>query len=194
MRCRILELSEYSGRARANKDFCRSQSLNNAETAVQAIGYSGNVDEKRETLAHPTAGEKAVFRFQGAHHCASGGRRRVGIWGLGFKGGCCAGAGSEVGAMFTTAVLWARRSSGLRPGKLNNLGEHVESASQTLYKILENHGPITVTDCWNHAAQVTIPAIDFYLGRSSIFFCHIGRGVMSNIGVLVLCCRWRVML
>lgn len=95
-----------------------------------------------------------MFRFQGAHHCASGGRRRVGIWGLGFKGGCCAGAGSEVGAMFTTAVLWARRSSGLRPGKLNNLGEHVESASQTLYKILENHGPITVTDCWNHAAQM----------------------------------------
>lgn len=56
--------------------------------------------------------------------------------------------------MFATAILWARKL-GPRPVKLANLGEQVQVASQTLYKIIEQHGPITLSDCWNHASQVT---------------------------------------
>ncbi|XP_024372970.1 uncharacterized protein [Physcomitrium patens] len=55
--------------------------------------------------------------------------------------------------MFATAVLWARKL-GPRPIKVQNLGEQVHLASQTLHKILEEHGPITVSECWNHASQM----------------------------------------
>jgi hypothetical protein len=56
--------------------------------------------------------------------------------------------------MFATAALWARKL-GPKPVKLANLGDQVQVASATLYKIIEQHGPITLSDCWNHASQVT---------------------------------------
>ncbi|KAG0580581.1 hypothetical protein KC19_4G184300 [Ceratodon purpureus] len=55
--------------------------------------------------------------------------------------------------MFATAILWARKL-GPRPIKLANLGEEVQVASQTLYKIIEQHGPLTLSDCWKHASQM----------------------------------------
>lgn len=57
--------------------------------------------------------------------------------------------------MFATAVLLARKL-GPRPAKLSSVGEQVESASQALYNILEQHGPITASDCWSHASKVRI--------------------------------------
>ncbi|KAG0591062.1 hypothetical protein KC19_1G146300 [Ceratodon purpureus] len=46
-----------------------------------------------------------------------------------------------------------------RPAKLSSVGEQVESASQALYKILEQHGPITATECWSHASQMESHAL-----------------------------------
>ena len=58
--------------------------------------------------------------------------------------------------MFATAVkLWARKL-GPRPVKVANLGEQVQSASQSLFKIVEEHGPLTVSDCWKFASEVLI--------------------------------------
>ncbi len=58
--------------------------------------------------------------------------------------------------MFATAVkLWARKL-GPRPVKVANLGEQVQSASQSLFKIVEEHGPLTVSDCWKYASEVLI--------------------------------------
>jgi len=74
-------------------------------------------------------------------------QEELGHGGLGFK---------ELGvrgAMFATAVLWARKS-GLRSGNVSSVGKQVESASQALYKILEQHGPITASDCWKHASTM----------------------------------------
>lgn len=65
-------------------------------------------------------------------------------------------------AMFATAVLWARKL-GPKPVKLANLGDQVQVASATLYKIIEQHGPITLSDCWNHASQV--PGRGFHFGN-----------------------------
>lgn len=56
--------------------------------------------------------------------------------------------------MFATAVKLLARRSAVHPPKLSSAGEQIESASQALHKILEQHGPITASDAWNHASKV----------------------------------------
>ena len=96
--------------------------------------------------------------------------------------------------MFATAILWARKL-GPRPVKLANLGEQVEAASQTLYKVIEQNGPISLSDCWNHASQV----IDHFVtltnfvsaSRGFLYLAH-WRSTPSECNRVFMFSRWRI--
>jgi hypothetical protein len=67
--------------------------------------------------------------------------------------------------MFATAVrLLARTAAGggggkAGPVKVSNLGEQVQPAAESLFNILQAHGPLTAKGCWQHASQLENTAL-----------------------------------
>jgi hypothetical protein len=69
--------------------------------------------------------------------------------------------------MFATAVrLLARKAAGggggvgkASPVKISNLGEQVQPAAESLFNILQAHGPLTAKGCWQHASQLENTAL-----------------------------------
>ncbi len=83
--------------------------------------------------------------------------------------------------MFATAVrLLARTAAGggggkAGPVKVSNLGEQVQPAAESLFNILQAHGPLTAKGCWQHASQVLlllllvlVPCFSFFHSQSAL--------------------------
>lgn len=84
--------------------------------------------------------------------------------------------------MFATAVrLLARTAAGgggggkAGPVKVSNLGEQVQPAAESLFNILQAHGPLTAKGCWQHASQVLLllqqlllPCFSFFHSQSAL--------------------------